>query len=58
MQLLSIKAASDLLAVKESTLRTWIARKQIPQNVVFRIGNTVRIREEQFNRWINGNDSI
>ena len=54
MQLLSIKETAERLSTKESTVRTWINRGQIPETIVFRIGNTVRIREEKFNRWING----
>ena len=54
MKLLSIREVADKLATKESTVRTWINRGQIPEEIVFRIGNTVRIREEKFNRWVNG----
>jgi excisionase family DNA binding protein len=54
MKLLSIREVADRLSTKESTVRTWINRGQIPEEIVFRIGNTVRIREEKFNRWVNG----
>lgn len=52
MELLSIKDASSILGVKESTFRTWITRKQIPVEVIFRIGNTVRIIKPKFENWV------
>ena len=52
MELLSIKESAELIRVKESTFRTWINRGQIPDYVVFRIGNTVRIRKAKFEDWI------
>ena len=52
MELLSIRESADLIRVKESTFRTWINRKQIPDSVVFRIGNTVRIIKPKFENWI------
>jgi excisionase family DNA binding protein len=52
MELLSIKDAASILCVKESTFRTWINRKQIPNSVIFRIGNTVRIIKPMFENWI------
>lgn len=58
MQLLSIKEVADKLCTKESTVRTWIKRKQIPADLIFKIGNTVRVREEKFNRWVNGDECI
>lgn len=58
MELLSIKETADLLKTKESTIRTWINREQIPPELVFRIGNTVRIRLEKFNKWVNGDECI
>lgn len=58
MELLSIKETADLLKTKESTIRTWINRGQIPPELVFRIGNTVRIRLEKFNKWVNGDECI
>ena len=52
MDLLSIKESADLMRVKESTFRTWINRKQIPESLVFRIGNTVRIIKPKFENWV------
>lgn len=53
LKLLTIKQVSELLAVKESTVRTWINRKQFPDNTIVRIGNTVRFRECKLVEWLN-----
>ncbi len=58
MQLISIKEAANLLQTKESTVRTWINRGQIPSELIFRIGNTVRIRLDKFDRWVSGDECI
>ena len=52
MELLSIKDTATILNVKESTVRTWINRKQIPDEIIFRIGNTVRIIKPKFENWV------
>lgn len=52
MELLSIKDTASILDVKESTVRTWINRKQIPDDIIFRIGNTVRIIKPKFENWV------
>lgn len=52
MELLLIKDAAEYLNAKESTVRTWINRGQIPSEVIFRIGNTVRIKKDKFEKWI------
>ena len=57
MELLLIKDAASILGVKESTFRTWINRKQIPDSCIFRIGNTVRIKKTKFSNWVE-NGSI
>ena len=53
LQLLTTRQVSELLAVKESTIRTWINRKQFPDNVIVRLGNTVRFRESALGEWLN-----
>ena len=58
MQLLSIKEVADLLRTKESTVRTWMNRKQIPAECIFRCGNLVRIRQDKFRKWINGDECV
>lgn len=57
MELLSIKDTANILGVKESTVRTWLNRGQIPVDVIFRIGNTVRIIKPKFENWVT-NGSI
>lgn len=52
MELLLIKDAALFLNAKERTVRTWISRGQIPSEVIFRIGNTVRIKKDKFEKWI------
>ena len=52
MELLLIKDAAAFLNAKESTVRTWINRGQIPSEVIFRIGNTVIIKKDKFEKWI------
>ena len=56
LQLLTIRQVSELLAVKESTIRTWINRKIIPDEVIIRLGNTVRFRENKLGAWLNYGD--
>lgn len=58
MKLISVKEAADLLCAKESTFRTWINRKKIPPELVFRIGRTVRIRLDKFNKWVEGDECL
>ena len=53
LQLLTIRQVSELLAVNESTIRTWINRKKIPDNCIVRLGNTVRFRECKLEEWLN-----
>lgn len=57
-KLLSIKEAADFLKTKESTVRTWIRRGQIPSELVFRCGNAVRIRCERLEKWVNGDERL
>lgn len=53
LQLLTIRQVSELLAVKESTIRTWINRKVFPDETIVRLGNTVRFRESKLGEWLN-----
>ncbi|MBO7735005.1 MAG: helix-turn-helix domain-containing protein [Methanobrevibacter sp.] len=54
MELLSVAEVAKIMSVNERTLRTWINRKQIPDSVIFRIGNTVRFVRSKFENWVNG----
>jgi excisionase family DNA binding protein len=53
LQLLTIRQVSELLAAKESTVRTWINRKIFPDDVIVRLGNTVRFRRSKLEEWLN-----
>ncbi len=53
LQLLTIRQVSELLAAKESTVRTWINRKIFPDDVILRLGNTVRFRRSKLEEWLN-----
>ena len=53
LQLLTIRQVSELLAVKESTIRTWINRKVFPDETIVRLGTTVRFRESKLGEWLN-----
>ena len=52
-ELLTVDEAAKIFRVQPSTLRTWIYRKQVPSTIMFRIGNTVRVRENQLEEFIN-----
>lgn len=53
LQLLTIRQTSELFAVNESTIRTWIRRKVFPSECIFRLGNTVRFRAKKLEEFIN-----
>ena len=53
MELLSIRETADIMGTKESTVRTWINRNLIPPVIVVRIGNTVRIKKDKFEKWVS-----
>jgi excisionase family DNA binding protein len=48
-RLLDIKEVSELLSIKQSTLRAWIFSKKLP---VVRLGRLVRIKESVLADWI------
>lgn len=50
---------SRILKVKPNTIRTWVKRNKIPQEIIFKLPNTKKgtirfIKEKAFN-WIGGN---
>lgn len=53
MELMTIQDAAKLFMVKESTFRTWINRKKIPESVYKKIGETIRIKKAPFLEFIN-----
>ena len=52
-ELITINEAANVFKVKPSTFRTWIYRKQIPENTYKKIGATIRIKTKQFELFIN-----
>ena len=54
MELLEIKDVLPILKCNANTFRTWIQRKQLPENLILEIGNTKRIRKNVLEKWING----
>ena len=58
MELLSIEETADLLKAKESTVRTWINRKQIPTAVIFKVGHTTRIIKDKLIEWVYQNGCL
>ncbi len=58
VELLTVDEAAKVFRVQSSTLRTWIYRKQVPSTILFRIGNTVRVRKKQLDEFINSEGSV
>lgn len=53
--LLEIKEVLPLFNVKEDTFRKWINRKLLPEKLIQRIGNTLRIRRNILISYLEGN---
>lgn len=53
LQLLTTKQVSELLAVNESTVRTWMRRNLFPNDCILHLGNTVRFRANKLEDWLN-----
>lgn len=58
VELLTVDEAAKVFRVQPSTLRTWIHRKQVPSTILFRIGNTVRVKKRQLEEFINSEGSF
>lgn len=52
--LLTIKEAAAIFKTQESTIRSWIRRKNIPPQLIFKIGGVVRIRKPLLEKFILG----
>lgn len=52
--LLTIKEASAIFKTKESTLRSWIRRKEMPPQLIMKIDGIVRIRKHLLEKFIAG----
>jgi excisionase family DNA binding protein len=52
-KLLDVREVSELLSIKQSTLRAWIFAGKLP---VVRLGRLVRIRESALADWIKSQE--
>ena len=52
MELMTIPEVAVYFDVKPHTVRNWIRRKQIPNEAVFKIGATVRIKKSVLENFI------
>ena len=55
--LLNVDEVAELFSVKVGTVKSWVSRKQIPQDVIFKIGTgkgTIRFKKSKLEDWING----
>ena len=52
--LLTIKEAATIFKTQESTVRSWIRRKNIPPQLIFKVGGVVRIRKPLLEKFILG----
>lgn len=50
--LITIQELAKKLDKPASTIRTWKTRGDIPQDVFFKIGGTVFVKEDKFNQWV------
>lgn len=53
--LLEISEVIPLFNVKEDTFRKWIKRKLLPENLIQKIGNTLRVRKNILISYLEGN---
>lgn len=56
MELLTYEDVAKMFGVKVNTIKSWLARKQIPKSVIFKIGakkGTVRFVKSKLEQWIN-----
>jgi excisionase family DNA binding protein len=52
--LYEVEEAAAILNAKPSTLRTWIRRNVIPNEVIMKIGGRLQIRAKKLEQFING----
>lgn len=58
LELLKVEEAAKIFRVPSSTVRTWIYRKQLPDEMFIRIGNTIRVKKKQMNDFIESGKGI
>ena len=52
--LLTIEETAEIFKTKPSTIRSWIRRKDLPQNLIFKVGGIVRVRKQLLDKFIAG----
>jgi len=52
--LLTIKETAEIFKTQESTIRSWIRRKNLPPELVFKLGGIVRIKKPLLEKFIGG----
>ena len=52
--LLTVEQVAEIFQTKPSTIRSWIRRKDLPQNLIFKVGGIVRIRKPLLDKLIAG----
>lgn len=50
--LITIQELAKKLDKPVSTIRTWKIRGHIPENVFFKIGGSIFVKEDKFNQWV------
>lgn len=50
--LVSLKDFAKGLGVPESTVRTWRNRKDLPDKLFIKIGNSIFIKTKTYERWV------
>lgn len=55
--LLTANEVAEMFSVKVGTVKSWVSRGQLPEDVIFKIGSgkgTVRFKKSKLEDWING----
>lgn len=52
--LLTIEEVAEIFKTKPSTIRSWIRRKDLPKNLIFKVGGIVRVRKQLLEKFIAG----
>lgn len=53
--LITFKEFTKLLKANPNTVKSWKRRGDLPQEIFFKIGGTLYIKEEKFNAWVEEN---
>ena len=50
--LITLKEFAKRLGKPESTIRTWKGRGDLPEEIFFKIGSTIFVKENKFDEWV------